>query len=461
MRLASLDVGGNALFLDQFLDFRTRALDLSANGVDDGALGRFLGVLAGEESGNEERDRNGAGGEDGGENREKREKIDSRGVGSAQNEQNTMNSPAEENGVVSIRIGNAGENLADTPRDIKTDPEETSQTSLTSSALPPVGVVILSASSDARTSAQPPSRASIVHEFRRERAQSARPAPEAQKSSMFGLVCNPGSSPHRTQPRRPRSCDLLHNSANLDMESNADAKSAEKERKKASEHREKPENTEVKQTVKVDELQEVENHENVDSPESALSGRLIDADDAQKSTEVAEIPIIPTSPILQTEGTEGGALRTDFQSPAELAEHVRKLAERVVAQAGAYLEQFPLFSALERLELSANPLRSAALLGGSLCLFSGLKTLGLDGIQLDVENFQSSEELSLIYPLASVENLSCSNTYITPDSLRLLATVFPNTRKLTFQRVTSDEPEDILGFSCFAAAEFLDLTDAA
>ena len=66
---------------------------------------------------------------------------------------------------------------------------------------------------------------------------------------------------------------------------------------------------------------------------------------------------------------------------------MRNLAEHVAAQAGAYLEQFPLFSSLERLELSANPLQSAALLGGSLCLFSRLKTLGLDGVQLDTENF--------------------------------------------------------------------------
>lgn len=48
VRLASLDVSGNALFLDSFLDFRTRVLDLSSNGVDDEALGRFLEVLAGE-----------------------------------------------------------------------------------------------------------------------------------------------------------------------------------------------------------------------------------------------------------------------------------------------------------------------------------------------------------------------------------------------------------------------------
>lgn len=50
---------------------------------------------------------------------------------------------------------------------------------------------------------------------------------------MFGLIYNPGSSPRRTQPKRPHSCDMLHNSANLDLESEVNVESA-KEAKTAS-----------------------------------------------------------------------------------------------------------------------------------------------------------------------------------------------------------------------------------
>lgn len=277
MRVASLDVSGNGLFLDSFLDFRARALDLSANGVGDDALGRFLGVLAGDGSG-------GSGGS-GAPPRGAEEPLDGAGEPSpgpedeikCENAQNALdaqdrpeeqdghnsqiytNSPADkdhaeqevenepQHGVGSAKAAENAEKGEKTARGVdrvdklsrvdKTDLREsltsrTSQTSLTASGLPPVGVVIQSASSDARTSTQPPSRAQIVSEFRRERAQSARPAPEAQKSGMFGLVYNPGSVPHRTQPKRPHSCDLLHNSANLDLESELDAESAARVEKK-------------------------------------------------------------------------------------------------------------------------------------------------------------------------------------------------------------------------------------
>ena len=124
----------------------------------------------------------------------------------------------------------------------------------------------------------------------------------------------------------------------------------------------------------------VENNQEAEPPESALSGRLI-TEDAQKDLQITEIPIIPTSPALPVSEDNGkSALHTNFQDPEEEAAHIRDLVERVISRADTYLEQFPLFSCLERLELSANPLYSAALLGGALCLFSGLRTLGLDGV---------------------------------------------------------------------------------
>lgn len=202
------------------MDFKARALDLSTNGVDDAALGRFLEVLAGPDAGAE---KNGVDGE--------KEPASTPNAQGAQNELNPLNPDERERGVgvVHDRIDmeQDNNNLKIGEVEAKNSYEsQTSRTSLTSSALPPVGVVIQSASSDTRTAAQPPSRASIVQEFRRERAQSARPAPGVRDTRTFGFVCNPGSSPHRTQPRRPHSCDMLHNSANLDLGSEVDVESA-------------------------------------------------------------------------------------------------------------------------------------------------------------------------------------------------------------------------------------------